>query len=338
MKVKNRARIFKVFKTLIVYNVLSKYIPSKVKNLIKKNILVPAIQSFEEFISVSYGSHNDGMSFLLIGGHNAGLYSIIHSVVGYLIYADLNGYIPVVDYKNHITSYHDKGDLRNIWEDYFVQPTDYKLNDVFSSKNVTHSPLFFSKDYSATFDHIINNDSQTIMKINEFFLNKIRYNNLTSKYIEEVYQPIKKLRLLGVFIRGTDYIGAKGHHIQPSLQKIYQKIEYFLKKYEQIQGIYVSTEENEIHMNLIDKYGELVYSQKRPRIKNYKKGQLTPEIAFDRINDRLQVGREYLADIEILSRLDYFISGVNNGSAAVIERNGLKFIEYHVFYEGINKN
>ena len=46
-------------------------------------------------------------------------------------------------------------------------------------------------------------------------------------------------------------------------------------------------------------------------------------------------GREYLADIEILSRLKFFISGINNGSAAVIEKNGNEFIDSRVFFEGM---
>jgi hypothetical protein len=150
-----------------------------------------------------------------------------------------------------------------------------------------------------------------------------------------VFHSIKDKALIGVYIRGTDYLGAKGHHIQPELKDIWEVIDLFLSSYN-VDGIYLATEEEQILNYAISIYGKKLFYQEKSRVNDFIKGKtLTPELSISN-SDKITQGREYLADIEILSRLDYFISGINNGSAAVIERNGLKFKDYSIFYYGIN--
>jgi len=330
LKIKNLTLV--LFKKL---KPIGKYFPRKVKLVISRFILVPLIYS-KKFLKVSYGNKNKDKSFLVIGGHSAGLYSIIHNVLGYLIYAKKNGYIPVVDYKSNKTYYHSTMESFNLWEEYFEQPSEFSLDEVYSSKNVIHTPLVFTADYPINFEHIMYSDIILIHEFNGIFNNQVHYNRTTKDLIESLYSEINHLELIGVYLRGSDYIELKGHHIQPLNQIIFDKIDEFLIKYNNINGIFLSTEE-EATLNLyIEKYGELVYYQKRPRIKEYHMGQITPDISFDGVTDKIRIGREYLADIEILSRLNYFICGISNGSAAVIEKNGLNFKDYYVFFTGLN--
>ena len=172
------------------------------------------------------------------------------------------------------------------------------------------------------------------MQIHEIFNKYIKYNEATSKYIEETYSKVEGKVLLGVYLRGTDYNTAPRHAKQPLLESIFKKIDYFLKKYTDIEGIFVSSEEEETMHAIQNRYGELVHFSNRLLIKGYKSGQLTPKVFYGDGKNKIQIGKEYLTDIEILSRLKYFISGLSGGSAAVIEKNGLNFIEHHVLFEG----
>lgn len=314
---------------------LSAIIPMKIKQYIIRYFITP-LTFRADYVFASYGELNSDKTILLIGGHNAGLYSIIHNVIGYLIYAEEKGYVPVVDYKNNITFYHDESFSGNFWEAYFRQPSVISLGDAYSSKNVVHTPLIFShSNYPSGGLHIVN-DKKTIMQIHKMFNKYIKYNDDTSKYIEEAYLKVKGKVLLGVYLRGTDYKTAPGHAKQPLLDSIFEKIDYYLKKYEDIEGLFVSSEEEETLHSIQERYGELVYFTKRLLIKEYKTGQLTPKVFYGDGKNKIQIGTEYLTDIEILSRLKYFVSGLSGGSAAVIEKNGLKFTEYHVLFEGFN--
>lgn len=286
---------------------------------------------------VSYGEKNSDKVFYVIGGHSAGLYSIIHNVVGYLLYCEIKGFIPIVDYTNFETFYHEDGVKENIWECFFKQTTPYTLEEVYSSKHVIHSPTTFTNHYSLIFNHIVKNNKKVIGSINRIFKKYILFNEECAHFIEMKYNLIKDLKLLGVYIRGTDYINAKGHHIQPNINKIINRIDTYLDKYNFIEGIYLVTEDESILSMMIEKYGKTLFYLDKQRISNYSNGKLvTPNMNGVYENKKYLQGLEYLADIEILSKLEYFVSGINNGSAAVIEKNNFQFKDFKVFYEGFN--
>lgn len=53
--------------------------------------------------------------------------SLYKSVIGHLIYADQNGYIPVIDFKNYKNMYRDGMFFhKNVWERYWKQPSPFK--------------------------------------------------------------------------------------------------------------------------------------------------------------------------------------------------------------------
>lgn len=332
-----KRKVAKVFlKSTIIIKFMKSLIPIKLKRLILIFVIYPIIFK-NKFTRKTNGEMNRDKTFLVIGGYNAGLYSIIHNVVGYLIYAKKKGYVPFIDYKNNITFYHDDLMDFNLWEEYFYQPSNIDLLEINLSKNVVYSPSFFSHKYYPSNGLHVLNDKKKIIEVYEIFNYFIHYNEITKNYINEVYSNIQDMKLLGIYIRGSDYDLAKGHAKQPSMDEIFDKVDYFFEKYRDIEGIFVSTEEEETLTAIINRFGKLVHYQKRTRIKDFQDGQVTPAVFFDGLNDKIKIGREYIADIEILSRLDYFLCGLSNGSTAVIERNGLKFREYMVLFKGFNE-
>jgi hypothetical protein len=158
---------------------LAKLFPKKFRKLIFMLL-------HNKFTRIKYGNENKDMTFLVIGGHSAGLYSIIHNIVGYLIYADQKRLIPVIDYTNHPTYYHYKDNKENIWDLFFFQPSKTSLKEVYQSKNVLHTPTTFSDNCSALFDHIVDNQIEKLYEVNRIFKKYIRYNYETSMFIENL--------------------------------------------------------------------------------------------------------------------------------------------------------
>jgi hypothetical protein len=337
----NRIRLYLI---RLIYN--NSRLKTVLKFIIPKWIRV----SFKRLVSKSLNlndalfvknSRSNNTTLYLIRGHNAGLYSIIHSVMGHLIFAELNGLIPIVDYQTLSSFYQEETvilNTRNVWEYFFLQPSNYLLEDV-SNYNVMYSDLGFSSEYSGTFEHIYKLDKPRILIYNRIFNDYIKYNSFTSDYINKVLNQLKRFdmsKTLAVYVRGSDYKSAVGHHIQPDLNEIIEEINRFISAFE-IETIFLSTEETITLDYFIELYGDRVKYQNRERITHYDNNTPTHSVRFNRSEDKFWTALEYLTDIEISSRCSYFISGISSGSVAIIERNGLKFNEFKTFFKGLMK-
>lgn len=86
----------------------------------------------------SFGEYNENKIIYLIKPDYQdgveGLLSLIHKQVIYIDYAKQKGYIPYVDWKNYMTQYYNGID--NVWEYFFVQPSEITEEEVYSCKNV----------------------------------------------------------------------------------------------------------------------------------------------------------------------------------------------------------
>ena len=123
---------------------------------------------------ITCGSENSDLIFYVIRPRTdctEGLLSLLWNVIKNIDYARENDYIPIVDFKNYKTQYWESDS--NVWEKFFTQPTSYKLEDVYQSKNVILSGLqiqWYKKDkYSLTFE-----DSKLI-ELNKFIFENIQF-------------------------------------------------------------------------------------------------------------------------------------------------------------------
>ncbi|MEI3521715.1 MAG: hypothetical protein V8Q40_11990 [Anaerosacchariphilus sp.] len=203
-----------------------------------------------------FGNANEKNAIYIIrsSNANAGMFSVVNTVLEHLAYADEKGYIPVIDMKNYPNSYLEeaKFQMENSWEYYFYQPSVYakkyvSLEEAYGSKNVILSNMApILENYH--FDSNICDD----LKGAEF----IRYKNIFDKYIHfkkkllaDFDEEEKKLfgdrRVLGVLCRGTDYVKLKpyAHPIQPRVE---DNIKLVLKKMKEwdCEYIYLATEDS----------------------------------------------------------------------------------------------
>ena len=128
--------------------------------------------------------------------------------------------------------------------------------------------------------------------------------------------------ILGVLIRGTDYLKIKpiNHPIQPSSDIVIHDIKKMDKK-NKYNWIFLSTEDNIIRNKFIKEFGNKI-KYLIPE-KNIKYNQKT-FLAFNPgIAGNLEYMRTYLISIIILSKcIDIITSRTNGAAAAFIIKNG----------------
>jgi hypothetical protein len=165
----------------------------------------------------------------------------------------------------------------------------------------------------------------------------IKLNNYTNSYIEYI---INKAELnldstLGVFLRGTDYLlKPTGHPIQPDINTVKNDISRYLET-KQINKILLSTDDINIRHILEKEFGSHILSSIRCDSNN--KFSINLRKKFNITKGTLAQNFSYLSEIYILSRLNYNISSLSNGSAILNVINGGKFSEKILYYYGVNK-
>ena len=89
-------------------------------------------------------------------------------------------------------------------------------------------------------------------------------NNEAMRFCDEDYRSmiLKEDRVLGVKCRGTDYNSksAKGHPVQPEIERVIEKAQFVMKKYD-LNKLYLSSEDKNIVMKFKKVFGnKLLYS------------------------------------------------------------------------------
>ena len=144
------------------------------------------------------------------------------------------GYIPIIDlisHKNIFNGFNTSKNQNNPWEIFFQQPFDLKLKDVLiNAKNIkyvfceklTVGPFFniFENKIVANYWH---NIAKYYLPIKQEFIDEAR---IKSKYLFK-----RSNNVLGILIRGTDYIACQPHYhfIQPDPEVVYKDIILFYK-------------------------------------------------------------------------------------------------------------
>lgn len=275
----------------------------------------------------SYGNENVDKKFYVIGyfEFTAGLFSLINAVLKHIVYAKKFGYIPVVDFQNFETQYHDSGTFGkdNMWEYFFEQPMGYSLENISKSKNIilsakTSNPRIRILDFDINLS-----DSQELKKYyNALFQIYIRPNKSTQDYLaaDESKILIQNRKLLGVLCRGTDYTHKKpaGHEIQPDPKDIIMKAKDVIIKY-RCTHIYLATEDQDVYDMFKKEFGNILLSNGQTRFsgKEIENVQFLANVGKKRERDKYFFALEYLSSVNILSKCSCFIGGQTTGTFGV---------------------
>lgn len=249
-----------------------------------------------------------------------------------------NGFIPIMDltsFPNYFNQFKKKTTENddNPWELFFNQPFEYKLKYVKKyAKNITYINCYPK------------NRPDTNIYNNKLLLNF--WHNIALKYIpikREIINESNKFRnnlfkgsnnILGVLIRGTDYISRKpkGHPIQPNPKDVIEDVKK-LDKSNKYDWFFLTTEDILIRKQFI-----LSFEKKLKYIKNnenlnydYKKKEF---LAYNnKIKGNIKYMKIYLINIIILSKcLDIVCSRTAGSVGAFILSDGFRNIK--VYYLG----
>ena len=229
------------------------------------------------------------------------------------------GYIPILDlqyYKNRYNSYEISS--YNPWELFFYQPYNYTMEEVQKyAKN---------KQYFAC-----NSNVRRPNQIKIFFdINSINYwGNLTKKYIPVKHEIVKDAEIimnhlfgkskniLGVKIRGTDYLRRPGGHpVQPKTEQVISDVKTYDEKYK-YEYIFFTSEDENIKRKFVPEF--------KDKIKLLNLGDSYMRNFTNKNYQHLNFEKNYILNVIILSRcLDLLTSKCNGVVGAIFFSKGFR--------------
>lgn len=266
-----------------------------------------------------------------------GLMSLFLNVIKHLEYASHKGWIPVVDFENYRTQYTDlTQDIKNVWEYYFEQTSDFSLEDVYKSKSIRLSGLNAVRKASPALQQKYDPESLSIAR--QILREYIRFNPAVIELVENELSRFNPGESVGLYLRGTDYVNLRpsGHPVQPTVEQAITVVDKMLERH-LIKHIFLVTEDGEIYKFVKKYYGDkLCIVSYDSFINGYQsRGFISenPEQMKQLADTPYQRGMNYLCKLIVLSKCRYFVGGNTNGAwAACAFSDG--FEEQYVFELG----
>lgn len=299
-----------------------------------------------------------------------GLMTHVARVLCFSDYAERKGFHLIVDMKSffNMNLEKDKVGIDNSWEYYYEQPFGDKptLESVYSSDSYWITPVYrkflmtsgkMGKDLMSSHlamfllkmkrsDFIDSSvltclaHPQIYKRCCEVYQKYVRYNRQTQEYVDREYsQLLRGKRVIGVSIRGTDYSVQRtyGHPIQPEIKDVIEKTRTFMDAYG-YDYIYLSCEEYASVKRFEESFpGKVIINERKffdhIDFKSSKTGVWA--YGFNRENDAMLRGLEYLSSINLLSRCNALVAGINTGSQMAYIMNNDQY--EHVYFYSLGK-
>ena len=284
--------------------------------------------SIFEKIKLDYNTNN----FVILRRSSCptcGLFSnyIVH--LGCIIRYLSKGYIPIIDLSSFSNLYNgfNSTSLTNPWEIFFSQPFNHTLLNVLK---YAHKIKYFKCKAS------FNRPCQKTIYLNEVLINY--WHNMANIYMpikEEIINEsniiIKKLfnnskNILGVLIRGTDYLAKKpiNNPIPPKVEMVIKDAK-IMDKRNNYDYIFLTTEDDIIRQKFINNFNKKIkfYKYKHNINYNYK---TKLKLAYNKsIKGNIEFMKIYLINIIIFSKCIDIITARTSGAAgAFIITNGFR--------------
>ncbi len=247
-----------------------------------------------------------------------GLFSFYKVFLSCIIKFIIKGYIPILEVESYPTIFNGfkvNSSSVNSWEILFYQPYNYTLENVLKkAKNIKYFNCR-KEHITPQYDDFYN---KTIA-INFWHNIAKNYIPIKNEIIKEAYNYKRRLfkgsnNILGVLIRGTDYLAKKpkNHPIPPSPELIFQDIKKMDKQY-QYNWVFIVTEDNIIREKFIKNLKKKIRYILPNKYINYNYGK-KKYLAFNKnIKGNLDNIKIYLINIIILSKCTDIIASRTNG-------------------------
>ena len=263
--------------------------------------------------------------FIIKRSPGGGFFSNLLYVLKNLEYSKNKSLIPVVDMQNYITNYNEKKNLygiKNVWELYFSQVSNYKLKEVYKSSKLIFSKKNFKIKLSDYKDKRLKKIFNNYISIKPYILNKI-YNFEKKNFY--------KKNILGVHFRGTDQKITPGHSLPPSIFQIYNYIDkvFHKKKYDKI---FLVSEQKSYVEKLKERYkSKIVY------FNSFRANKINDFNLSLRKFHRNKLGQESLIEAVLLSKCRGIIYSKSNINSFAFFYAKNKIIKYEI-NNGLNSS
>lgn len=302
-------------------------------------MLYDEVMSFTFMFSdyTSHGEENPDKIFLVIDAYygNLGLFAMFGKAECVARYAKSRGFIPVIRIQRAKKSMYSDYAGDDIWSKFYNQPEGYTMEDVLKSKHVCYTPGFYNGSIQS---NIMNQVSAgTALSWPDGI-----YNDRVNEYInerEKKFLPCPE-KTLGVLARGTDYVNTHlhNHTIHATKEMISEKIDELLAERDDLEYIYLATEDAGYCKYFKERYGDKIYFTDQKRYET-KAGELLAEHHRQdkERSDGFTMGVEYILSIALLSRCNSLVaSGDCAGVGEALKENAGKYKSVFVFDLGKN--
>ncbi|MBQ3447437.1 MAG: hypothetical protein IJG37_07325 [Synergistaceae bacterium] len=252
--------------------------------------------------------------------HNVGLFSYFNTILGGIAYADKHGYTPVVDMKNYPNTYlypEEVGRV-NAWEYYFDQPGGLPLDDALSCREYVLGRDTALHGWPDT-DGLMS-DAEELEHWRGLCRKYVRFTPAVTERAEAMTRKYEGMRILGVLVRGTDYVALKpkSHPIPPTAEQAIAKAREAMSE-QRFDAVYLATEDKKIVAAFQEAFGEkLILPEADYLDYDFSRPDFLANVRSGRKNDKYLRGLEYLVSILFLSRCEGLITSGNNGTVAAI--------------------
>lgn len=277
---------------------------------------------------------------------NLGFFAMYRYWVEYLYFADICGYIPVIQ-SGPDFSYKEQEKVNgtnNPYEYYFRQPSSVSVQNVKFSRNVVEADvahrqmveLVLTGKYS---NYKVNN---RYMRMMSYIVNKyVHFNQPTWEFIKRGIEKLnmKGEKVLGVHIRGTDFrSGYHNHPVYVTEEQYFKEIDILFRKGDYTK-IFLATDDIRILNHFADRYGD--------RICYYddcKRNNKNQSVAFsndERKGHKYYLGLEVIRDMYTLSVCLGLVAGVSQVAiCARINKLARKeqYKDLKIIDNGLNEN
>ena len=246
-------------------------------------------------------------------------------ILSLAIYAICKGYKPLFKVKAVDGTY--------IHDTYFKQPYEDIAENKYEKSPIKRGNL------DITFMNMYRKDIRSIYS--KMMNNCFQLSDVTRQYIQKDYQNTigSKEKVLGVLVRGTDYLRLKPafHPVQPTIDEVISECKNIIEKYH-YKYIYLATEEED-YQKLFEKvFPNMVLTNQRHYIGNQYWNSSSShcyKVNLDIDNENYTKGLEYLSSLEILSRCDSLIGGNCGGTMYALLRNNDAYEYCNIFNLGL---
>ena len=267
-----------------------------------------------------------------------GLFSYFITILGGIAYAQRKGYIPVVDMKNYLNSYlydYEIGRV-NSWEYFFEQPDSLTLEEALSCRKYILSrdcAIFPRPAQSAKFFYGEDGKLDYWRKVCR------KYIHFTQPVLDGVEREMQKFcgkRVLGVSVRGTDYVALRphGHPVQPTIEQAVSKTREVMNTGE-YDAVYLATEDKHILSEFRQAFGEKLMLPECDYIDfDASDNRYVTTYFTERKNDKYLRGLEYLVSKLLLTKCNGLITSKTSGTTGIMcLSEGFKYL--YVFDLGV---